>query len=119
VLSILLARPLGVAGVALATAVPNVIFAVLLIRVVCRELGVSGRRYLAYVVWKPLVGSLPVLGAVALSTLAWDAATFGGLLLAGIVLTIVFAGTWLLFVYNDDAFVSVPRLSILRPFRAS
>lgn len=118
-LSVLLARPLGVAGVALATAVPNIIFAMLLIRVVCRDLQVSGRRYFMYVVWKPLVGSLPVLGAVALSTLAWNVATFGGLLLSAVVLAIVYAPTWLFYVYKDDAFVSISRLATLRPFRAS
>ena len=41
VLSVALARPLGLAGVALGTAIPNVLFAAAVLVMACRELGVT------------------------------------------------------------------------------
>src|SRR5437667_5523473 len=46
VLSALLARPLGLAGVALGTAVPNVLFAALVLPIACRELQITLPHYL-------------------------------------------------------------------------
>ena len=50
VLSIALARPFGLAGVAIGTAIPNVLFAAVVLVVACRELGIGLPAYFAYVV---------------------------------------------------------------------
>src|SRR5207249_360659 len=48
VLSIVLAKPLGLAGVALGTAIPNVLFAGFVLVIACRELGIAVTGYLQY-----------------------------------------------------------------------
>ena len=57
----LLAGPLGLAGVALGTAIPNVLFAVVVLAIACRELGIPMASYLGYVVPRAALGALPVL----------------------------------------------------------
>jgi len=61
VLSIALARPLGLAGVALGTAIPNVVFAAVVLHVACRELEISLAAYFKYVVPRAMVGAIPPL----------------------------------------------------------
>jgi O-antigen/teichoic acid export membrane protein len=60
-MSVILARPLGLTGVALGTAVPNVLFALVVLVLACRELGISVRHYTQYVVPRAVIGALPVL----------------------------------------------------------
>ena len=54
-LSLLLAHPLGLVGVALGTAIPNALFAVVLVIVTCRELGATVSDYVRYVVPRYIV----------------------------------------------------------------
>lgn len=61
VLSILLVGPLGLAGVALGTAIPNVLFAVFVLREACRELDTPVAEYVRYVVPRAIVGAIPAL----------------------------------------------------------
>ena len=61
VLSIALARPFGLAGVALGTAIPNVLFAAVVLVVACRELGLGVGAYMAYVVPRAALGAVPPL----------------------------------------------------------
>ena len=63
-LSIALARPLGLVGVALGTAIPNVLFAIYVLSITCRELDVSLSRYVWYVIPRATVGALPILRAL-------------------------------------------------------
>src|SRR5258708_40127702 len=64
-LSIALARPLGLAGVAIGTAVPNVLFAALILWQACHELGTPVGQDPRYVVPRAAVGVGPV-GALLL-----------------------------------------------------
>src|SRR5206468_6913515 len=57
-LSIALARPLGLAGVALGTAIPNVLFALVVLVIACRELQIGVGRYFAYVVPRAALGAV-------------------------------------------------------------
>src|SRR5437773_12359346 len=61
-LSILLVRPLGLAGVALGTAIPNVLFAAAVLVQACRELDAPVAEYLRYVFPRAALGALPVRG---------------------------------------------------------
>src|SRR5207237_8535688 len=49
-LSIILARPMGIAGVALGTAIPNVLFAILVLVHACRQLETPIAPYVRYLV---------------------------------------------------------------------
>jgi O-antigen/teichoic acid export membrane protein len=106
-LSALLVGPLGLAGVALGTAIPNVIYAIAMLMVTCRELGVSPATYLRYVVARVAVGAVPVLLLLQVSKLYVDVHSLLGLIAAGSAMVVVFAVTWVMFVYRDDPYVDL------------
>ena len=108
-LSIVLGHYLGIAGVAIGTIVPNMVFAALLIRSVCRTLGVEWREYFGYVVARPLIGALPVMATLYLATPLFSLEHFGGLFLAGVMMVTVFATAWVIFVYRGDRYVDLSR----------
>jgi O-antigen/teichoic acid export membrane protein len=100
-----LVRPFGMVGVALGIAVPDVLFALYVLVLVCRELGVSWRRYASYVGSKALIGSVPVLGFLFLlkRTVPLDGRV--PVILCGVASTAVFALVWVLYVYRGDPYV--------------
>jgi O-antigen/teichoic acid export membrane protein len=106
-LSILLARPLGLAGVALGTAIPNVLFAAFIFFLACRELGTPVVDYLRYVVPRAVLGALPVLGLLLWCRLGLEVRSFGGLAGAGVAMLVVVAVTWVFFVYRNDRYVDL------------
>jgi O-antigen/teichoic acid export membrane protein len=106
-LSVLLARPLGLAGVALGTAIPNVLFAVVVLIMVCRELGITLSLYTRYVVPRAVIGSLPVLGLLLWFKLGLQVSEMVGLIAAGSAMVVLFGLMWLFYVYRDDPFVDV------------
>jgi len=113
-LSILLVRPLGLAGVALGTAIPNVLFAGAVFLQACRELDVSAAQFLRYVVPRAVLGALPVLALLLWFKLQLDVRSLAALALAGLAMTLVFAVIWVFFVYRNDPYVDLrawlPRL---------
>jgi O-antigen/teichoic acid export membrane protein len=113
VLSVVLARPLGLAGVALGTAVPNVLFAAIVLPVACRELHITLPQYLGYVVPRAALGALPVLGLLLWFRLGLQVHSLGGLVVAGSAMVLLFGLTWILFVYRDDPYVKV-KVPLLR-----
>jgi O-antigen/teichoic acid export membrane protein len=105
VLSIVLVRPLGLAGVALGTAIPNVLFAALVLFMACRELQTPITEYIRYVVPRAAIGAFPVLALLLWFKLA----------VAGSAMTVLFGLTWVLFVYRNDRYVDVrTRIPLLR-----
>ena len=119
-MSAVLARPLGLTGVAIGTAVPNVLFGVVVIGIACRELKVGLLEYVQYVVPRAALGAVPVL-----ALLFWFKEWFGvvgpvGFIAAGVAMAIVFGLIWILFVYRDDPYVDVRTpLGRLREWSAS
>jgi O-antigen/teichoic acid export membrane protein len=106
-ISLALVRPLGILGVALGTAAPNVVFALYVLRLCCRELGITLREYAAYVAARAAAGALVPL-AFLLGVRWWLAPRdMPALLAAGAASVAVFAATWLFFVYRDDRYVDV------------
>src|SRR5204863_952411 len=103
---------LGLAGVALGTAIPNVLFALIVLAAACRELGIRVSVYLRYVVVKAALGSVPI-GALLL----WFKQGIGveaapGLAAAGAAMLALFAVIWVVFVYRDDPFVDLSPLLV-------
>jgi O-antigen/teichoic acid export membrane protein len=112
-LSAALARPLGLFGVALGTAIPNVVFAVLMIVVTCRELNLRVLDYTRYVVPRAAVGAVPMLALLMWFKVVIGVDGFAGLAAAGVTIAVAFTIIWLRFVYHDDPYVDV-RSPLLR-----
>jgi O-antigen/teichoic acid export membrane protein len=114
VLSIVLVRPLGLAGVALGTAIPNVLFAGLLLVYACRQLGTPIVEYVGYVFPRAMLGAVPVLGLLLWCRNELDIRGFAALAAAGIASVVLFALLSVLFVYRKDPYVDLrarlPRL---------
>jgi len=106
-LSVLLVRPLGLAGVALGTAIPNVLFAAVVCVQACRALDMPVGGYVRYVVPRAALGALPVLGLLLWFRLGLDVRSLGGLVAAGIAMVLVFSVTWVGFVYRRDPYVDL------------
>jgi O-antigen/teichoic acid export membrane protein len=106
-LSIILARPMGLAGVALGTAIPTVLFAVLVLVYACRELQTPVAEYLRYVVPRATLGALPVLALLLWFKLGLEVRSLGGIAAAGVAMVLLFAITWVAFVYRNDPYVDL------------
>jgi O-antigen/teichoic acid export membrane protein len=106
-LSIMLARPMGLAGVALGTAIPNVLFAVVILIVACRTLGISLAQYIGYVVPRAAIGTLPVFALLMWFRIGLRVETITGLAAAGSAMVVLFGVTWIFFVYRDDPYVNL------------
>ncbi len=115
VLSIAFARSLGLAGVALGTAIPNLMFAGVVLAVACRELRVSLATYVRYVVPRAALGAIPPLALLFWFKLGAGVQNLAGLATAGIAMVALFCVTWIFFVYRSDPYVDVtPALVRLR-----
>jgi O-antigen/teichoic acid export membrane protein len=107
VLSLALVKPLGLTGVAIGTAIPNALFAVLVLTLACRELEMPVSRYLKYVVPRAVMGALPVAAVLLWFREGLDVRSLGGLGIAGLVMALVFALIWVTFVYRNDRYVDL------------
>ena len=106
-LSMLLIGPLGLAGVALGTAIPNVFFALLILGAVCRELEIPVRRYAAYVVPRTALGAVPLVAVLLWFKLGLQVQDIAGLIAAGSTMLLLFGATWIFYVYRDDPYVDL------------
>jgi O-antigen/teichoic acid export membrane protein len=106
-LSILLVRPLGLAGVALGTAIPNVLFAVLVFLHACRELKTPAVEYVRYVVPRAALGAFPVLALLLWFKLDLEVRSLGGLAGAGVAMVLLFALTSVFYVYRNDRYIDL------------
>ena len=66
-LSIALIGPYGLLGVALGTAIPNVLFSAVFARTACATLGIPAARYAAYAFGRPLLAALISAGLLWLT----------------------------------------------------
>lgn len=106
-LSIALARPFGLVGVAVGTAIPNVLFACVLLVITCREVQLPIRQYVHYVFSKATIGAIPVVCYLFWVLDNAQTASFLGLFFAGCVMLLVFLATWAVFVYRGDSLVNL------------
>jgi O-antigen/teichoic acid export membrane protein len=110
-LSIALVRPLGLAGVALGTAIPNVLFAGLVLWYACRELGTPVAEYLRYVVPRATLGAVPALALLLWCRSDLDVHGLGGLAGAGVAMVVLFGLIWVFYVYRNDPYVDLAALA--------
>ena len=114
-LSILLVKPLGLQGVAAGTAVPTVLFSLIMLAYTCRVLGVPLLAYIRYVILRALVGAIPLLALLLWLRIGWKVQSFYGLALSGFAAALSFALLWAFFVYRNDPYVQLS--SLLRRLR--
>jgi O-antigen/teichoic acid export membrane protein len=112
-LSILLIGPYGLTGVALGTAIPNVLFALFVLGLACRELDIRLVSYVRYVAPRAMLGALPVLALLLWFKLGVRVESFTGLAAAGSAMLLLFGITWVFFVYRDDPYVNL-RFNLVR-----
>lgn len=106
-LSVLLVRPLGLPGVALGTAIPSVLFALVVLVLACRELQIPLMGYVRYVVPRPVLGAFPVLALLLWFKLGIEVQSFFGLAGAGVTMVLLFAVIWVFFVYRNDPYLDL------------
>lgn len=94
VLSLALVRSQGIFGVALGTAIPNVLFAAYVLRLACRELGVGAREFAARVVLRPLLAALPLFALLLFFQHHHPVQGLAGLLGCGIALVLAAGALW-------------------------
>ncbi len=102
ILSIALAHPYGLLGVAIGTAIPNVLYSVFLLTICAHELDFRVSDYFSHAVWMPLLGALPVAAVLAWSHHSFTRLHLPDILLAGVVAGVAFTVVWSLFVYRND-----------------
>lgn len=106
-LSLLLVQPFGLAGVALGTAIPNVLFALAVLAIACRELGITLASYARYVIPRVALGALPILALLLWCKLGLDVEGITGVIAAGSAVVVVFGLTSVFFVYRDDPYLDL------------
>jgi O-antigen/teichoic acid export membrane protein len=115
ILSVILVRPLGLLGVAIGTAIPNVLFGIVLLVICARELDFKILEYISRVVKLPLAGAIPLTATLVWCDRSLHLKGFPGLALAGLISSVVFALVWGCLVYRKDDDINIPEaLSRLR-----
>jgi len=119
VMSVALVKPLGLAGVAIGTAVPNILFAAVALGLACHELDVRLFDYLRYVVPRMVLAAVPVLLLLVWIKQQFGVRSFAGLFTAGVAALALSAVLAVVFVYRNDPSVDVQgwlarRLAVLR-----
>jgi len=97
----------GLIGVALGTAIPNVLFAVFLLGLTCKHLGVGVGAWLRYVAGKAAVGMLPPLLLLLLLEHGLDVRGFPLLIGSGVVMMLVYGSVWVFWVFRDDPYLDL------------
>ena len=105
-LSLALVGEYGMLGVAVATAIPNVIFAAVVARIVCRAIDLSLTEFVTHVCGRAVIGAIPVVG-VLLAMSRLDPEGMPYLLALGVAHCAVFAVVWISFVYRNDPHIDV------------
>jgi O-antigen/teichoic acid export membrane protein len=106
-LSLWLVRSYGLTGVAIGTAIPNALFACVVVTHAARTIGLSMSRYLRYVLPKALIGGAVVLVLMYAVRDTFTAYGVIGLVAAGFCTVGCCAVVWALFVYRNDPFVDL------------
>jgi O-antigen/teichoic acid export membrane protein len=109
VVSLALVRSLGILGVAIGTAIPNVLFALFVLHLACKDLGIPIGEYVKYVLVRALFGALVPLGVLLAFQHTVGFADWPQLIAGGVACVVAFAATWYFFVYRGDEHVVLPR----------
>ncbi len=117
ILSVAWIGPYGLAGMAWATFVPNVLLAFCMVGLVCRAMSIPVRTYLAETMPLPAIGGFAALVVLGWWKAVWGPTDFLGLGVAGLMTLVVCAAIWGGLVLRNDAHVTIPRFSEVLPWR--
>lgn len=101
-MSLWLVRSLGLDGVAIGTAVPNLIFALVVLFLTGRELQVGVFEYLRYAFARTVLSAVPVVLLLVWFRDAWDVRSLPGLFASGVASVALLGVLSVLFVYRSD-----------------
>lgn len=101
-LSLVLVQFFGLRGVACGTAIPNILFAVIMLVIACRRLNVPVSQWLRSVALKPLLAAIPMLALLLWFKLGIGIHGLVPLLLAGAAHCVLFALLEVFVVYWKD-----------------
>lgn len=104
----------GINGVALGTAVPQVLFAAYLVVVTCTHLHMKAGTWLAYVGCRALLGALPCIALLLWFERGLEVSGYADLFASGVALVALFAAVWTLFVYRGDPHLDLRQELALR-----
>ncbi len=115
-ISLALVRPLGLFGVALGTAIPNVIYAVIVLVYACHQIDCRLIDYVRYVVPKCFLGSIPIVAGLFWIRATYAPRSLAELMISGIGMVVIFVIMWIGFVYRKDPLVDIngPLKSLLK-----
>lgn len=106
-MSVALVDQFGIVGVAVGTAVPNVIFGIFFLYLACKAIGLTLRDYVSYVVVRAAVGAVVPLLTLWFFQVAFPLAGLLQLAVGGVVMMLMFVATWVLFVYRGDPYIDL------------
>lgn len=109
-ISILLVRPLGLFGVALGTAIPNILFSAAMIRVATASVQIPAREWIRYVLVKPAIGGACVLSGLLLLGRMVRVDSVATVLATGAAATALFAAVWIFYVHRNDPHLDLHRM---------
>ena len=101
-LSILLAPRYGIVGVALGTALPNVVAGAGIVMLACRALDLPLRQYVNHVVLRPALGSVPAFVLLWWISREFRLDSLHALVGSGALMLAAFGASWIGWVYRGD-----------------
>jgi O-antigen/teichoic acid export membrane protein len=97
----------GIVGVALGTAVPQVLYALYLLAITCLHLKVGLASWLRYVGGRALIGSLVPLGFLLFLERGLGVQGFPQLIASGVAMMLLYGAVWVFFVYRGDPYLDL------------
>ncbi|MBI5363695.1 MAG: polysaccharide biosynthesis protein [Planctomycetes bacterium] len=110
IVSLALVKPLGILGVALGTAIPNLFFAAAVLVHAARELDVGVGKWLAYVAGRAVPGALIPLAFLWFLRTALHEPGLPLLVACGAAMVALFAIVWIFFVFRGDPYLDLRAL---------
>ncbi|MFT7680308.1 MAG: O-antigen/teichoic acid export membrane protein [Planctomycetota bacterium] len=106
-ISLALVGPYGLIGVALGTAIPNVLFALWFARIACKQLEVGFGEWLGYTLGRSVLAALLPIGALLALNSVQLVQGFWPLFLSGLAYVAFFGLLQVLFVYRGDRYMDL------------
>jgi O-antigen/teichoic acid export membrane protein len=101
-LSMVLVVPMGLVGVAVGTAIPNILMAGALLILVCRELGIATMRAVAEVFARAVPGFVVVVALMVAMRMAIQPSSYSELLFVVILSMLAYGTVWVFYVLKGD-----------------
>jgi O-antigen/teichoic acid export membrane protein len=106
-LSVVLVKRLGLAGVAIGTAIPTALVSLVMLVFACVVLGISLLAYARYVILRASLGAMPLLALLLWFRFECEVQSLTGLVGSGVAAGLFFALIWVFFVYRNDPYVQL------------